>query len=86
MRDPSAFWPGTAVTGRWRTPTTTVATPERGEDMSRVRKGHAASNNAMLNNIVLAVVFHRGFRYLPEANLHFMMRRDGNLDAILSPT
>ena len=35
---------------------------------------------------MLAVVFHRGFRYLPEGNLHFMMRRDEGLDAILSPT
>lgn len=57
-----------------------------GEDASRVHKGHAPANNATLNHIVLAVVFHRGFLYLPEANLHFMMRRDGNLDAILSPT
>ena len=38
-----------------------------------------------MNNIVLAVVFHRGFRYLPEANLHFMMRRREALDAILKP-
>ncbi len=56
-----------------------------GEDASRVRKGHAPANNAILNNIALAVVFHRGFRYLPEANLHFMMRRADALDAILSP-
>ena len=56
-----------------------------GEDASRVRKGHAPANNATLNNIALAVVFHRGFRFLPEANLHFMMRRDEALDAILSP-
>ena len=57
-----------------------------GEDASRVRKGHAPANNAILNNIALAVVFHRGFRHLPEANLHFMMRRRDALDAILSPT
>ena len=56
-----------------------------GEDASRVRKGHAPANNAILNNIALAVVFHCGFRYLPEANLHFMMRRREALDAILSP-
>ena len=56
-----------------------------GEDASRVRVRHAPANNATLNNIALAVVFHRGFRYLPEANLHFMMRRDEALDAILSP-
>ncbi len=52
----------------------------------------APANNAILNNIALAVnnialavVFHRGFRHLPEANLHFMMRRREALDAILSP-
>ena len=56
-----------------------------GEDASRVRKGHAPANNATLNNIALAVVFHRGFRYLPAANIHFMMRRRDALDAILSP-
>lgn len=33
------------------------------------------ANNATLNNIALAVVFHHGFRRLPEASLHFMMRR-----------
>ena len=56
-----------------------------GEDASRVRVRHAPANNATLNNIVLAIVFHRGFRHLPEANLHFMMRRREALDAILKP-
>ena len=60
-----------------------------GEDAARFRAGHAPANHAMLNNIVLAVVFHRGFhrgfRYLPEANRHYMMRRGDALDAILSP-
>ena len=44
-----------------------------GEDASRVRARHAPANSAPLNNIALAIVFHHGFRYLPEANLHFMM-------------
>ena len=61
-----------------------------GEDASRVRArhapaNHAPANNATLNNIALVIVFHRGFRYLPEANLHFMMRRSEALDAILEP-
>ena len=56
-----------------------------GEDASRIRARHAPANNATLNNIALAIVFHRGFRYLPEANLHFMMRRSEALDAILEP-
>ena len=57
-----------------------------GEDASRIRARHAPANNATLNNIALAIVFHRGFHHLPEANLHFMMRREDALDAILSPT
>ena len=57
-----------------------------GEDASRVRVRHAPVNNATLNNIALAIVFHRGFHHVPEANLHFMMRREEALDAILSPT
>ena len=57
-----------------------------GEDASRLRARHAPANNATLNNIALAIVFHRGFRHVPEAGLHFMMRREGALDAILSPT
>ncbi len=56
-----------------------------GEDTSRLRARHAPANNATLNNIVLAIVFHRGFRHPPEANLHFMMQRKDALDAILSP-
>ena len=50
------------------------------------RRPRARQPNAILNNIALAVVFHHGFRHLPEANLHFMMRRREALDAILSPT
>ena len=57
-----------------------------GEDASRLRARHAPANNATLNNIALAIVFHRGFHYVPEANLHFMMRRQDALDAILLPT
>ena len=57
-----------------------------GEDASRIRARHAPANNATLNNIALAIVFHRGFHHLPDAQMHFMMRRDDALDAILSPT
>ena len=56
-----------------------------GEDASRIRARHGPANNATLNNITLAIVFHRGFRHVPEANLHFMMRRKEALDAILLP-
>ena len=57
-----------------------------GEDASRIRARHAPANNATLNNIALSIVFHRGFHHLPDAQMHFMMRRDDALDAILSPT
>ena len=57
-----------------------------GEDASRIRARHAPANNATLNHIALAIVLHRGFRHVPEANLHFMMRREDALHAILSPT
>ena len=51
-----------------------------------MRARHAPANNATLANIALAIVFHRGFRPVPEAKLHFVMRREDALDAILSPT
>ena len=56
-----------------------------GEDAARFRARHAPANHATLNNIVLAVVFHNGFRHLPEANRHYMMRRGEAFDAILQP-
>ncbi len=56
-----------------------------GEDAARFRARHAPANHATLNNIVLAVVFHNGFRCLPEANRHCMMHRDDVFDAILAP-
>ena len=56
-----------------------------GEDAARFRARHAPANHATLNNIVLAVVFHNGFRHLPEANRHCMMRRDDAFNAILAP-
>ena len=57
-----------------------------GEDASRLRARHAPANNATLNNLVLAIVFHRGFHHVPEAHRHFMIRREDAFDAILSPT
>ena len=56
-----------------------------GEDDCRVRARHAPVNNAAMNNIALAVVRHRGFRFLPDATIHFMMRRADAFDAVLSP-
>ena len=56
-----------------------------GEDACRVRARHAPANNATMNNIALAVVRHRGFRFVPEAIDHFSMRRADAFDAVLSP-
>ena len=56
-----------------------------GEDSAGFRAGHSPANHAALNNIVLAIVFHNGFHYLPEADRHYMVRRGDALDAILSP-
>ena len=56
-----------------------------GEDACRVRVRHAPANNAIMNNIALAVVRHRGFRFVPEAVDHFSMRREDAFDAVLSP-
>ena len=77
---------GTATTGRLRTATTTAPMPPSAKTPAATAPGMPPANNATLNNIVLALVFHQGFRYLPEANTHFMMRRQEAINAILSPT
>ena len=56
-----------------------------GEDASRVRARPAPVNNATRNDIALAIVRRRGFRFVPAATTPFMVRRDDALDAILSP-
>ena len=56
-----------------------------GEDACRVRARNAPANDALVNNIALAVVRHRGFRFVPEALDHFSMRREDAFDAVLSP-
>ena len=81
---PTACRPGTAATGRSRTATTTAATPPSARTPAASAPA-TGPDNATLNNIALAVVFHHGFRHVPEANLHFMMRRRDALDAILDP-
>ena len=55
-----------------------------GEDAARFRAGHSPASHATLSNIVPAVVLHNGFRYLPEASRHRMMRREDAFEAILS--
>lgn len=50
-----------------------------GDDACRVRVRHAPAN------IALAIVRHRGFRFVPEAIDHFSMRCEDAFDAVLSP-
>ena len=89
--DPNGCRPGTAATGllgngnHFHARTRALRPASMGEDAARFRARHAPANHATLDNIVLAVVFHNGFRHLPEANRHCMMRRKDALDAILSP-
>ena len=40
--------------------------PSMGEDAARFRAGHARANHATLNNIVLAIVFHRASATCPR--------------------
>ena len=89
--DPNGCRPRTAATGllgngnHFHARTRALRPASMGEDAARFRARHAPANHATLNNIALAVVFHNGFRYLPEANRHHMMHRKDALDAILSP-
>ena len=83
---PNNCSPGTVATGPIENGNHYRRDASLGEDKSRIRARHAPANNATLNNIALAIVFHRGFRHLPEANLHFLMRPLEALDAILSPS
>ena len=71
-------------TGWSRTATTTPAHASLGEDACRSAPARAR-NNTVMNNIALAVVRHRGFRFVPEAVAHFSMRREDAFDAVLTP-
>ena len=56
------------------------------EDDSLVRKHYGPHNNATLNNLAIAVIFHHGFDSIPEATLHFALTRKDAMTAIMTPT
>ena len=51
---------------------------------ARTPAASAPANHATLNNIALDVIVYHGFRYLPDANFHFMMHRGAALNGVLS--
>ncbi len=57
------------------------------EDASRIRTGNGPLANVALNNLVLAIVRRRGkeFDTVPQARIHFSVRREDALAAILQP-
>ena len=75
--------------GAWRDPEAGRRVVPSDSTLCRVM---ADTDPDALNNITPAIVFHRGFHSLPDAQMHFiaqmhfMMRREDILDAILSPT
>lgn len=57
------------------------------EDASLIRTGNGPSNQAMCNNIALALIFHRDrFDSVPQAQRHFNLNRNEAFEALLSPT
>ena len=50
-----------------------------------MRTRHGPSNNAVLNNIALAIIFHSGFPGVEAAVQHFAMDRDKAIRAITQP-
>lgn len=57
------------------------------EDASLIRTGNGPSNQAMCNNIALALIFHRDrFDSVPQAQCHFNLNRNEAFEALLSPT
>ncbi len=57
-----------------------------GEDASRIRTAHGPANNALLNNLALAIVLRCGFDAVPEGLTYFGVRRAEALQAILTAT
>ena len=55
------------------------------EDACLMRTRHGPSNNAVLNNMALAIIFHNGFTGVEAAVQHFAMDRDKAIRAITQP-
>ena len=53
-----------------------------GEDACQMHTGHGPANNAIVNNMALAIIFRRGFTRVQAAVQHFAMDRDAALRAV----
>ena len=53
-----------------------------GEDACLMHTGHGPSNNAIVNQTALAIIFHRGFTQVQAAVQHFAMDRDQAIRAV----
>ena len=56
-----------------------------GEDACLMHTGHGPSNNAIVNLMALAIIFHRGFRHVQAAVQHFAMDRRQAFRAVTGP-
>ena len=55
------------------------------EDASRIRTGHGPANNAVLNNLVLALIKRSGkFAMVPEGMAYYTVNRAASLEAMLT--
>ena len=55
------------------------------EDACLMHTRHGPSNNAILNNMALAVIFHRGSKHVAAAVQEFAMDRSQALRALTEP-
>ena len=55
------------------------------EDACLMHTRHGPSNNAILNNMALAVIFHRGSKHVAAAVQEFAMDRSQSLRALTEP-
>ena len=47
--------------------------------------GHGPSNNSIVNQTALAIIFHRGFTLVQAAVQHFAMDRQAAIRAVTEP-
>lgn len=79
-------WRCSALTCRWRAPTTIAATSPRGEDSSGIRTGHGLSTATALNNLALALLLsQRPDDTVPNAQTYYVGNRDEALQLLLNP-
>ena len=56
-----------------------------GEDACLMHTGHGPSNNSIVNQTALAIIFHRGFTLVQAAVQHFAMDRQAAIRAVTEP-